>query len=162
MLTEAKLLSLQAAEQRQRRETVKLNKKLPPHKQLEVEFVDVIIILEELDGVCGCGECNLPLDFASKWDINKPPKGYPIIAHILSRKQGGGHTQKNVSIWRHSCNINPGGELTQIASVRKHTPDKERTRPKSKWNGGRKIQSAGFQKVKTKWPSRKLQSRKFK
>lgn len=161
MITEARLLALKAAEQRQRRETINLNKELPPYEQLEVEVVDVEIILKELDGYCGCG-CDQKLDFTSKWKGPQQTPLYPIIAHVFSRKQGGGHTQKNVSIWCAECNINPDEEKTEIATFNRFKVNKDRKKPKSKWNGGRKIQNAGFQKVKTKWPSRKLQSRKFK
>jgi 5-methylcytosine-specific restriction endonuclease McrA len=88
------LARLKEAEARQRNETKK--------RGLPAEFVSVegLLLLQRNN----CGKCKQPLDFVVRWNVEKPPARYPVIAHKFLRKRGGGHTPSNVAIWHWGCN----------------------------------------------------------
>lgn len=129
---------LRAAEYRQRRLTLR--------RSLFAEPVDVLAIWT---GYCANPDCGAELDVASPWDAKRPPRRYPVIAHVLARGSKGEHSRDNVAIWCWSCNwVASHREKGEIARVKRFEVIKGR--PKSG-----KIKSRGFGKTpKRQWPKR--------
>ena len=142
------LARLKEAEARQRNET--------KNRGLPAEFVSVegLLLLQRNN----CGRCNQPLDFLVRWDFEKPPALYPVIAHKLLRKRAGGHVPSNVAIWHHGCNHQEAskektdtskGDRMAVDFTRKLLAKEERKRGS--------IKSRGFQQRPdgaTSWPKR--------
>jgi hypothetical protein len=94
------------------------------------QTVSVERLLEDLDGVCGCG-CGKPLNLGALW----PEPDSPSVAHDPPLSCGGEHTQKGVSIWRLDCNLADGRTVAtpraaKIKRARNKLGGGERPRPK--------------------------------
>lgn len=138
-LPETALKRLEAREKTQRSQTKGMTYKDRP---LKVEQVSVLglWLLQQAKCTCGCGADLNPL-------AEHPNPESIVIAHVLLRSKGGGHTIQNVRLWPKRCNDREAALEKKAAGVGNRTGFSEdrKAAPKAE-KAKTKIQGRGFQK----------------